>query len=404
MLDAPAPSTDPVADLVLDAPTPSTDPVADLVLDAPAPSNEDVAAAETQALTDALVLNLPTEPATQAPAEQVAETGLADAVEITEDLIVADVAPQPTFVVEPAPSLVAEAWPTDGVWSRPVVTPDVDITADLAALLSPATNPSTQELLAEIEELELLAQLPQPTDLLANLGDLNLTGDQPTWTDVLTPAPQAADVNRTSQTALTLPGVDVAIVYEAAVPPAPVKAAESNSLSKSWSVVLPYEDLFQVNAGETRIFAVNEVSVNSLEEFHAAVQSTVDDTTSESVTLEVLMGTTEADTRTQNWSLPVVQSLKLSSGLTFEVSAENGTWVTRVVEVPSDYTQAIQPGDVIFGYIPTSELLETRNGLYDILDREIANNTTQFSFAVKRGRATWVINFDYDPKKYASNN
>jgi hypothetical protein len=48
-------------------------------------------------------------------------------------------------------------------------------------------------------------------------------------------------------------------------------------------------------------------------------------------------------------------------------------------------------GDVIVGYIPTSERIETPTGIFDLLKREIEAGKTQFNFAVKRGGNIWAI-------------
>lgn len=90
--------------------------------------------------------------------------------------------------------------------------------------------------------------------------------------------------------------------------------------------------------------------------------------------------------------------------MAFEVTKENDAWVSRVMKIPAEYADKLEVGDVLFGYIPTSELLTTRTGLHDILKREIEAGVEDFSFAVKRGTATWVVNFDYNPNNYAASN
>ena len=417
---------------------------------------------ETAPVTDVATATSEVEPVETAQENTTVavEDSPAVATETTEPAPQEVVVAAPPLVVEPAPGITSEAWPTENTWvavlppsvdvnedvaavlapaqnptadallSSIPVPPEVDVTADIEAILAPAANPSATELLALIEEesfvptipplsviepapyeLELLPELPQPQELALDIANID-RGSTVVLYDPLIPPTDPAAVTASREFAATLPEtgiVEASISFDPTVPepPKPEILAEPTAvfgMTQDWKVILPFGGLFEGLSGETRIFAVNEVEVASLEEFNAAVRQTVSDTENANVSLSVQMGTSPEDQRAQNWSLPVVQSTRLANGLEFEAIAENGGWITRVKQVPEDYNANIQPGDVIFGFIKSSQVLSGRHDMGEILAKELEAGNTQFSFAVKRGEDTWVVSFDYDPKEYESTN
>ncbi|MFK7752406.1 MAG: hypothetical protein AB8B51_07630, partial [Sedimentitalea sp.] len=113
-----------------------------------------------------------------------------------------------------------------------------------------------------------------------------------------------------------------------------------------------------------------------------------------------------AATQEQIWSFPVIHRTALGNGLVFESVLPNGadTWLTRVAEVPSGLDVDLRAGDVMFGYLATSEVLSGRTAMRDILTREILQGTTVFNFAVKRGADTWASAFPFDGSATVSTN
>ena len=332
-------------------------------------------------------------------------------------------APLPGFDAEPAPAIASANWPKQNVWARPVIVPSVDIATDLDALFQPATLPTADSLLEQIAlenfvplvpppsavkaapyELVLLPELPQPSGVLTSLEAIGSVPEEAAAyvLDGVTIS-SVSHVKFDTRPALDLPAIDTAVSYDPSVPAAPV-AAETSFLTTEWAVILPYPDLFDQTDGKIRVFEVNGVPVDSIDSFQRAVRATVQDDSSASVTLAVLMGASDAVKKEQNWFLPVVQKGQLSNGMLFETVFENGAWVTRVAEVPANYSGKLQAGDVLYGHISSATILDTRGGLYEVLEREIEAGITEHSFAVKRGDATWVVSFRYDPAEYARNN
>ncbi len=429
-------------------PLPAIDPVPELQT---APAEAEVIQApvsvpEVPSLETAVVPSTESnDVVTDVVAAPVPETTAAAPVIATEpaDVVATESAPTevaiavPTFDAEPAPAITAERWPTANVWSRQAVVPTVDISEDMKVLFTAAYLPSADALLKQIDKENFVPLVPVPSAVMMMPSDLELLPELPQPTDVATTVPvlsaaqfafdtvgnvnwplqSAVSADNQSVAALAQPNADTSVAYDANVPPAPEPEPEPEPESKpvfflkpkpalttEWSVVLPYPDLFDPVDGEVRILQVNNVIVNSLEEFQNAVRVTVKDEKQPSVTLSVLMGGENGETKKQNWFLPVVQKGALGNGMSFETIFEGGSWVTRIVDVPEANEGQFQTGDILFGYIKTAERLDQRDSLYSILEREIEAGTTQYSFAVKRGDATWVVNFEFDPKQYAQSN
>jgi hypothetical protein len=93
--------------------------------------------------------------------------------------------------------------------------------------------------------------------------------------------------------------------------------------------------------------------------------------------------------------LPVVQNVFLSNGVVFETRFTDQAWQTVATNVPSALRSGLQAGDIVTSYIPTAETLDSRDALVAILDREIANGTNRFMFAVQRDGSMWVASVDY---------
>ena len=82
----------------------------------------------------------------------------------------------------------------------------------------------------------------------------------------------------------------------------------------------------------------------------------------------------------------------LLNGLRFVSRETDAGWSTVVVDAPRDSNFRI--GDRLVSYVATWEDLDSANSLQSILERELANGTSTFSFAVSRGGEIWVEAFN----------
>jgi len=85
----------------------------------------------------------------------------------------------------------------------------------------------------------------------------------------------------------------------------------------------------------------------------------------------------------------------LLNGVGFETRLVDGTWVTRVTAAPQEASGDLEVGDEIIAYMKTSEKVDARTSLKSILDREIAEGTSLFNFAVRRDDTMWIASIDY---------
>ena len=97
----------------------------------------------------------------------------------------------------------------------------------------------------------------------------------------------------------------------------------------------------------------------------------------------------------RSWLVPVVQKTALLNGIGFESRLVGEEWVTKVTEAPADVSGDLKVGDEIIAYMRTSERVDQRTSLKTIMDREIAEGTSQFSFAVSREGTMWIASLDY---------
>ncbi len=94
-------------------------------------------------------------------------------------------------------------------------------------------------------------------------------------------------------------------------------------------------------------------------------------------------------------SLPVVARLQLANGLMFEMEPTDTGFRTVVSGVPNDGADVgLRLGDVLLAYAATGETLATETALQDILQREAANKTTTYGFAVQRSGGGAVGSFN----------
>ena len=194
-----------------------------------------------------------------------------------------------------------------------------------------------------------------------------------------------------------VPVVDTALPAEP-VDPKPVVLPPISGLVSEWTLELPYDGLFEAADGETRIFAINGIPVADKAAFDAAIQETEVLGDSAFVEVAVSIGASLFTQSEQIWQLPVSRTVKLANGMEFRTQFENDQWVTRVAEVSNDLRLDLEVGDVVFGNLVTSEAINTRDALSDMMRREIEAGQTNFVFAISRDGNNWAVSFTYNPQ------
>ncbi|MBE0412315.1 serine/threonine protein kinase [Yoonia sp.] len=145
------------------------------------------------------------------------------------------------------------------------------------------------------------------------------------------------------------------------------------------------------------ITAVNGTPIDSIGDIPATLRA--NQQASQGDTVQVVFGTRDpatGETADRAWIMPVIQDIVMLNGIRFQSSFAGSNWRTVVVDVPSNTTSDLRPGDIVTSYIPTSERITARDTLATILEREIDTGTTQFMFAVQREGSMWVASMNMD--------
>lgn len=142
-----------------------------------------------------------------------------------------------------------------------------------------------------------------------------------------------------------------------------------------------------------RIVSVNGQPVASNEEITAAFEELVpqDDALTFDVTIGVDAGLNTAVTE-RTLTVGKEQHTLLLNGLSFVSRQIDSGWITEVAAVPG--ASNFQVGDTLVSYVSTWEDITGPDTLETILNRELANGTNSFSFAVSRGGEIWIEAFN----------
>ena len=355
--------------------------------------------------------------AIQAPAEAPAAIAVPDVAEAPsvvaalEEAIVVPVTPAantetPTITAEPvAPfeATVAVTGPIIADAPTPVVRPAVRPEAvALAAVPAPAPLPepiTTPEMIADAGMAG--ATLPEQITSLPTLDQANAPvafPDAPTLVSSVGNGP-AVDIFAVT------PGNE--IIPELS----PVEAAQRDGIAANWTVRLPFtptNDASNVIAGVAsvspewvmpglEITGVNGTNITAINDISAVLR---DQTAEEALTptITVTFETRNPATgvvQDQLWFLPVVQEVQLADGTKFETVFAGSGWQTSVVELAESQSGGLEVGDVITSYIPTSEVVNARDTLFNIFNRESEKGAEQFMFAVQRSGSLWVASLAY---------
>jgi hypothetical protein len=238
--------------------------------------------------------------------------------------------------------------------------------------------------------------------------------------DITAALPEIADQRPAAETgiaAVTLPdtpdtvdAVGTGPVVEIA-PLVPGNEVSPTPVTVSWTVAIPFagadgaSNIIAAVAPGAPVWAqaglvitdVNGVDVSAISDIPAILRAG-NDPLGATGNLDVTFGTMNPTTEeriARQLRLPVVQNVFLSNGVVFETRFTDQAWQTVATNVPSALRSGLQAGDIVTSYIPTAETLDSRDALVAILDREIANGTNRFMFAVQRDGSMWVASVDY---------
>ena len=413
--DAPAPQTSTQTQAPVATPTPTAEA-------ATSETSETVAAVEEEASVPAFLQEAtPETPIAEAPVVEVPAAEAPAVEEPVAEPVVEEPVAEPV-VEEPAIAALITPTPAPTIATEPVA-PVTEQIADAPALvegptdtdtLTPSVRPAVRPESVEIAALPEPEPLPEP---------------------VVTPRPAVAEpvdsaefpdqsANRpfadTETAEVALPATPENVAEIGAGPEVEIAAVTpgnellpdlSDSLSASWTVQLPF-----VATGVTSNVIAEAGPVSPVWVQPGLVITEVNGTTVESITqiagvlrqqtgeeelaptIPVTFGTfnpTSGESVDHQWVLPVVQELGLSNGISFRTGFSGSEWVTTVAAMPSVQSGGLQVGDVIRSFIPTSEIVNDRDTLLSIFNRELGNGTDQFQFAVQRDGSLWVASLTY---------
>lgn len=370
--DAPAPVTQPAPVAVVEAPAPVI-----LTTPAPAVGAEPVIAEQANAETDPVVAAVEEALAPATPVE-TPDIVIPASPTATQDAETPVVVEGPRIINAPTPEL------------RPTPRPEA---VELAAVPAPIPLPEPVTTPRPVTDTTVLTSaLPEQT--------ANRPGDE-------TPTP-ALSLPATPDLVTAVgdgPVVDIVAVT-------PGNEVAPDNIVANWSVQLPFTSTGATSnvvafAGPVSpvwvkpglvITGVNGTPIDAISDIPVVLrQSTPESALSPTlvVTFETL-DPASGEALSRQWILPVVQEVMLLDGTRFETVFAGSGWQTKVASLPNSQNGGLQTGDVIASFIPTGEVVNDRDTLMNIFERELANNTEQFTFAVQRNGSLWVASLAYN--------
>jgi non-specific serine/threonine protein kinase len=182
----------------------------------------------------------------------------------------------------------------------------------------------------------------------------------------------------------------------------------SSNVLTAWSVDLPFEgsatsnEITEVDFVSpawaqvgSKVIAVNGTPVNTIADINAVLRNTIEPGDSAAqlltFTVEPADGGVVGDFE---WEMPIIQDTILLNGMEFVTRFDGESWKTSVTKVP-DANGDLREGDVLVALMSTSEMLDQRTSLGDLLARELEGGANEFSFAVSREGAMWIASMTY---------
>jgi serine/threonine protein kinase len=356
---------------------------------------------------------------TEAPAEPLFVP--APAPEAASDPVVAEA---PVFVAPsaeaPAPSVAEElataiaTGQTPAITQEPVteeatiVAPAVVETPAGADVPTPTVRPAVRP-----ESVEIAA-LPAPEPLPEPVATPQPAIDQPVSGDVLPTASANRPVEVSEVASVALPTTPDTVGSIGSGPAVEISAVTPGNelpsvpalFTGSWTVQLPFaaageQSNIVAEAGLISpvwvepglvIVAVNGIDIDAISDIPKALRRQIGDA-DVAPTIPVSFNTIKPSTGDfvqYNWVVPVVQNVTLADGTAFQTAFSGTGWTTSVVALDQSEPGGLEVGDVVTSYISTGETIDQRDSIMNIFERELANGTEQFSFAVQRDGGLWV--------------
>ena len=387
-----------------------------VVAETPAAAVEETAAAELPSFL--------TSPTTEqsAAVEETAEPLVTPAPAAEEEVVAVTPAP---VVTAPAPAgpeatiaeeLAAELAstqtppildePTAVAAQEAVVPPAVVEGPEVADTPTPTLRPANRP-----EDVELAA-LPEPEPLPEPLATPRPVSEEPATGAALPEASATRPVSTSEIAAVDLPSTPETVeaigngpvVDIAAVTPG--NEIPSPQVDANWTVRLPFTPAgarsnIVAAAGPISpvwvepglvITGVNGVEIDAIADIPGVLREEAG-TTEIAPTVLVSFDTLDpssGEAAQHAWVLPVVQNVSLPDGTSFETVYAGSGWSTSVVALDAGQTGGLEVGDVITSYIPTGEVIDQRDSLQKLFEREIDSGKEQFMFAVQRDGSLWV--------------
>ncbi len=378
---------------------------------------EDVAVAAQEPVATAAPVAVEAPVVAEAPAEPVFTPAPAPAPEAAADPVVTEV---PAFLVpraeEPAPTVEEQLAASIAAEQTPAITqePAPEETAIVPpAVIEPpvaAVTPTPTVRPAARPESVEIAALPAPEPLPEPVATPQPAADQPVSGDVLATANRPVEASEIAPVAL--PSTPENVESVGAGPTVEISAVTPGNelapatVSGSWTVELPFtaageQSNIVAEAGLISpvwvepglvIVAVNGIGIDAISDIPEALRQQLGDS-DVAPTIPVSFNTIKPSTGDfvqYNWVVPVVQNVSLADGTAFQTAFSGTGWTTTVVEIDGVESGGLQVGDVITSYISTGETIDQRDSIMNIFERELANGTEQFSFAVQRDGGLWV--------------
>ncbi|MEM7470505.1 MAG: serine/threonine-protein kinase [Pseudomonadota bacterium] len=219
----------------------------------------------------------------------------------------------------------------------------------------------------------------------------------------------AAEAEAERQAEIAAAEAEAARQAEIAAAEAEATNVGTTNVLSAWSLELPFRGRDDTNViGDvdivapawasvgTKVVAVNGTPIESIADISTVLRNSAQpaDAATQRVSL-MLQPEAGGQLTEQTWEFPVVQETALLNGTSFTTRFNGENWTTVVSALPNA-SGDFQVGDELIALMTTSERIEGRTSLKDIVERELAGGQTEFSFAVSREGSMWVVSMTYN--------
>ena len=354
----------------------------------------------------------------QTPAQDVAFASTASAEAAVEPVVPPADATEPSNVAEATTGIQTLAGSEAVADSDLATTPEVETAASTAIDSDPviatmaeteATAQTDNESLGEVVTETVIAAdadvetaseaviaTAAETDAVAETANEPLTTTETEIAAVADVASDSAPVTEVapaadSEVAIATATDDVTPIQIAGEPgfrvDLPFTGVPGSAVIANAAVVAPV----WVRPGDT-VSSVNGIGISTIAQIDTVLAAqTADPYADPAMDLEIsIRAAADGSISTHAWTVPVYFELALTDGTVFRTALEDGEWTTRVSQI-GEATQALQVGDHLVAYLPTTETLTERLSLHDIVKREASRGTGNLNFAVSRDGSMWVV-------------